>query len=214
MNVSRLLRNVGSFLFNYRNRIVIASIIAILVAILISYYDTWNPLKLFQHHSNERRRRVIGSESSLTARDKAIVGQVPSPGNRSRLLLRIRRQFDISCRHFLPTLRKKIIDTVDLNGTVKQIKELRQTGSPGSADLERALWEEIKVASFTLMFMSTYTTVALCTVLKLQLHILARSILQTEQVDLRVGSVEDEMNLDNQVCGTSGHLQHVATTLA
>jgi hypothetical protein len=192
--VSKWIKASGSLLFHYRNKIFLTSVLAVILAIIVSYYETWNPLLMMPQQSKRR-----GNKLMTVMNNQSIIPSM-STGNRSRVLLRLRRQYDSSCRHFLPTLRKKIFAIVDINATVKQIKELRTVSAPGCLDLERALWEEIKVSSFTLLFVAVYMTTTVCTVLRIQVHILARSILNSDQQDSRTSNGEDEMNMDNQVC--------------
>ena len=39
--------------------------------------------------------------------------------------MRIRRQFDKACAQFIPTLKAKVTEVVDITNAVRQIKELR-----------------------------------------------------------------------------------------
>jgi hypothetical protein len=92
----------------------------------------------------------------------------------------------MSIRIFIPTLRKSIFDLIDITQPVKQIKQLRannstnSSASSSSSDTEAQLWEEVKLSSFTMLFVSTYVLCGLTTLLKVQLHVLARAILRGE----------------------------------
>ena len=101
---------------------------------------------------------------------------VKRQGVRSRLLLRVRRHFDYAGKHFFPTLRLKIVETVDIANAIQQIKQVRLGGlsDQASKSTEANLWDQIKVSSFVLLFTVAYSVSVVATVLRVQLHILAR----------------------------------------
>ena len=98
-------------------------------------------------------------------------------GVRSRLLLRVRRHFDYAGKHFFPTLRLKIVETVDIANAIQQIKQVRLGGlsDKASKSTEANLWDQVKVSSFVLLFTVAYSVSVVATVLRVQLHILARN---------------------------------------
>ena len=98
-------------------------------------------------------------------------------GVRSRLLLRVRRHFDYAGKHFFPTLRLKIVEIVDIANAIQQIKQVRSGGlaDKASKSTEANLWDQIKVSSFVLLFTVAYSVSIVATVLRVQLHILARN---------------------------------------
>jgi hypothetical protein len=88
-------------------------------------------------------------------------------------LAKIRRQFENARQKFLPTLRVKIFEVVDCSDTIQELRRLRSTSSASlQRDAEEALWEKIKIQSISIMFVSVYMTCVVCTVLKLQFHLL------------------------------------------
>lgn len=164
------------FFFNrYRSRIAIGTIIAIAAAV---YY-------MFFHEPQTRKRQTLAESAGSGRRLNLVEMGTLSPnhqaGLKARLLLRIRKQFDLSIRIFIPTLRKSIFDLIDITQPVKQIKQLRANANSSShMDTEAQLWEEVKLSSFTMLFVSTYVLCGLTTLLKVQLHVLARAILRGE----------------------------------
>ncbi|CAN0041648.1 unnamed protein product, partial [Phaeothamnion confervicola] len=101
--------------------------------------------------------------------------------------------------NFLPTLRKRLFETVDVNGPVRELKQLRRvsrspggnsgcgngsgsgsaTGgdgheSPEEDPREAELWEEVKVTGLVRLMTALYVFSALNLMLRLQLHILGR----------------------------------------
>jgi len=117
---------------------------------------------------------------------------------KARLLLRIRKQFDQACKFFVPTLRKRIFDLVDITQSVRKIKALRATGGSHSANAEIELWEDIKISAFTLLFVSIYLLAAQCSLLRIQLHVLARSIVLSgsNAIMASPGSSDDDSGFD------------------
>ena len=113
-----------------------------------------------------------------------------------RLLLRLRKQYEIAAKNLLSTLKVKIHEVVDVSQVIKQIKEIRSAQQPKDEqkDLETQLWEEIKIASFTLLLVSTYMTCAVCVLLRVQLFILARSRNETREsvAEVEIDEEDDE----------------------
>ncbi len=233
----RWFQEIPRFIVRHRNKVAIASIVAIVMAIIASYYTPWKdyfitnepqsvvdePRPNKEGISGRSQQQRSGTLNGGTSYDVGRKGN-----NRSRLLLRVRRQFDSACKHFLPTLRKKIFDLIDINSTVRQIKELRNVSTSGQQpDAESQLWENVKISAFTMHFVTMYMLAAVCTLLKIQLHILARSIaLSVSQktqmaavssnsgnhyLDYDAGYDEDALSMDNEMFrelieGTYRHL--------
>lgn len=106
--------------------------------------------------------------------------------NRSRIIWKIRKQYDSAINKLLITFKLKIIELIDIQSTVRNIKELRSkyknTNTSSSnlktyEELEDQLWNEIKISTFTILFVISYVLPAICILLKIQLYILARSLL-------------------------------------
>ncbi len=100
---------------------------------------------------------------------------------RKRVYLdRARIEWKTGLCNFLPTLKKRLCATVDVLGPVKELREVRdqQTGgSEGAGSKETkegALWDEVKVLTFTRLLTGVYGFVALDLMLGLQLHMLGR----------------------------------------
>lgn len=174
-----LFRQSIAFFNRYRSRITIGAIIAIAAAVYYTFF--------YQPSLNDKRNASLSSESGRSGRRLDLVemrtlSSNPQAGLKARLLLRIRKQFDSSIRIFLPTLRKAVFDLIDISQPVRQIKTLRAStvSSLNQMELEAQLWEEVKISSFTMLFVSTYVLCGLTTVLKVQLYVLARAILRGE----------------------------------
>lgn len=168
------LQCVGGFLNKNRTKIIVASVVAVGVAVYMNYNS--EPEEEAESSTAIENRSPPIRLLSETRTNKA--------ANRTRLLLKMKSQFDQTANQFLPTLRVKIVEVVDISGTVRHIKELRRNATSNQEDLEARLWSEIKNASFTMLLVTAYMLSAVCTLLKIQLHILARSLEHTlEQED-------------------------------
>jgi hypothetical protein len=96
-------------------------------------------------------------------------------GLRSRQLLRARKHFDLAMADLLPVLRLKIAGIVEDNTAIKQIRELRASGTGVDTILsEEQLWDEIKISSFSLLFVTIYSSSLVICLSRLLCHLLAR----------------------------------------
>lgn len=177
------LKEAGRFLYRHKNKLAVAAIVAIGTAIYYSYSsnNSHNSINDFddidedeyEYEPNQRRQRAVRNIASRhVVQDSAI-----KSGMRSKYMLRIRKQFDSYAKQFLPTLRIKIKEVVDVSSAIRKIKELRNSPD-GHGQEEIMLWEEIKVHSFTMLFVTSYMISAMVVLLRIQLHILARQLRQ------------------------------------
>ena len=84
--------------------------------------------------------------------------------------------------HFLPTLKLKINEVVDVNNAVRKIKETVLTTARVAATLpwiSARLWNEIKVSSITILFVTVYMESIVCT-LRILLHVVAAYMSERE----------------------------------
>ena len=172
--------NVLQFIWKHKNKILIGG--AICAAGYAAYQHYFPvPPKLQEDEEEEKR---IATVNNMTSGHRDLL----KPGQRSRMLLRIRKQFDIAIKQFLPTVRLKIATAVDVSSAIRQIKELRciknnnenggsmKNGQHIASMNEALLWEEVKVSSLTLLYLSAYMVSAVTVLLRVQLHILGKSI--------------------------------------
>jgi hypothetical protein len=167
------LNSIGGFVNRNRTKILVASVIAIGVTLYLSY-NTEEP--------EPEKAPALENTSPLRLADESTAAKA---ANRTRLLFKIRRQFDSTASQFLPTLRIKIVEVIDINGTVKHIKDLRARATTNKDELEARLWTEIKDSSFALLVVTVYMLSAVCTLLRIQLHILARTLQKSYELDGR-----------------------------
>ncbi len=99
---------------------------------------------------------------------------------KSLYLDRARAEWKPALCNFLPTLEKRLYVIVDVTGPVRELREVRRQVTGGSKDdgsietKEGALWDEVKVLTFTRLLTGVYGFVALDLMLGLQLHMLGR----------------------------------------
>jgi hypothetical protein len=188
------IQSIGGIVNRNRTKVAVAAVIAVGVTLYLTYNAEPEP----EAEANVQTVR----QPQLTNESRA-----KQAANRSRLLFKVRRQFDTSASQFLPTLRLKIVEVIDINGTVKHIKELRSRATNNKEELEARLWAEIKDSSFALLVVTAYMLAAVCTLLRIQLHILARSM----QHAYIAGAEEAELQLSGDtfrllIEGTYKHL--------
>lgn len=124
----------------------------------------------------ERRAALLETDEELGSGDREYQKLTLKQGMRSRLLLRVRRHFDVTAKHFFPTLRVKILEVVDISNAIQQIKQLRSAPESDmvAKSTEATLWDQIKISSFVMFLTCAYMIGILAVLLRLQLHILAR----------------------------------------
>lgn len=114
---------------------------------------------------------------------------------RAKILLLVRKQYNVYSMHFLPTLKLRIGEVVDVNNAVRKIKEIRSNNgkrTDASVDIEAKLWNEIKVSSITILFVTVYMQSMVCTLLKILLHVVAAYTSEKETN----GELEDINEID------------------
>ena len=121
---------------------------------------------------------ALGSEASML-REEDEEKRLSPAKKRAKILLSVRKQFDNYAKHFLPTLKLKIAAVVDISNAVRKIKEIRaNTQSSDTHDVEARLWDEIKVSSLTVLFITVYMESIVCALLRIQLHVVAAYTLE------------------------------------
>lgn len=90
-------------------------------------------------------------------------------------LVRINEEYETTLNKFIPILHLKIVNIVDMSGTIKQLRSGR-SGDMTSNDstviaTEDDLWDEIKVASFSLVYITAYALCALTILLRIHIHL-------------------------------------------
>ena len=156
------------YLWKHRGKVALAAAAVVATGVFIST-TTWSNT---ENNNKEKQTNQIAPPIDESKLEQSM---------RKKLLL-IRQQLETSSSQILPTLRLKITQVVDVLQTIKLIKELRLNNKNTSittnttTDMnENELWEEIKVLSFTLWFVSIYLTCAISILLRIQLFLLAKS---------------------------------------
>ena len=193
------IQSIGGFVNRNRNKLLVASVVAIGVTLYLNYNG--ETVEDEDKHDPQletvQRLRLANETNSMKA------------SNRTKLLFKIRRQFDTSVNQFIPTLRVKIVDVIDINGTVRHIKELRAKATTNKEELETRLWTEIKDSSFAMLIVTSYMLSAVCVLLRIQLHILARSLQKSYNNQLFPQDDDIQLNSDTfrgLIEGTYKHL--------
>lgn len=217
-SIDEYTRPTRNFIWKHRGKFAIATAV---VAIGAAVYYT---------HKSQQSQELVASgdvdeteddddwnedSSNRTARQQrrphnpSSLGAAAKPAHkaleRSRQLLRVRKQYDMGALHFLPTLKLKISEYVVVANTIQQIRELRAVAHVDSEEedskkeeAEERLWDEIKVMQFTNLFVTAYMEVAICLLLRIHVHILARSARSlTHDGDRATTDLDDTSLLDS-----------------
>ena len=192
------LLETGRFIWKHKNKLVVGAVVISAGYGIYRYYTDKSSEKMDDISSNPADQLTPISDTGILMK----------PANRTRMLLRIRKQFDIAIKQFLPTMRLKVLEVVDVSSAIRKIKELRaistnqgvmNTENSQSAITEEMLWEEIKVSTLTLLYVSCYMLSAVTVLLRVQLHILGKSYHTITQI---TQTVSDDMNeIENNLGG-------------
>jgi hypothetical protein len=198
------IQSILAFIKRNPAKIGILAIISIVVSVYLKYSTRFPLLTNGHEYSSVILNNSLNNDGDQRKTNRTVL----KSAHRSRILLRIRKQFDLACRSFLPTLKKKIMDAIDINHTIRQIKELRANmlknanNDPNNAnslqEAENELWENVKVCSFAQLLMTLYLLSGICTLLRIQLHVLARSFLnKSENISPANGSSSSGPSYEN-----------------
>ena len=154
------------FIWNHRGKLIASTALAI-IGTAYYWYTSSNSDK--DKKENFELHDIYEKDEKNEKKNSQKVGL------KSRLLLRVRRHFDIAGRQFFPTLRIKVVEVVDISNAILEIKRLRANGLSdlASKSTEAHLWDQIKVSSFVMLFTSAYSVSIVAIILRIQLHILA-----------------------------------------
>ena len=179
-----ILAQTGTYLWKHRNKVAVGGAVCAAAIAVYAYYSVSNKTSETEEenllHADIMRRNAI----------------VKKPGDRSRMLLRIRKQFDFAIRQFLPTMHTRVLEVVDVSSSIRKIKELRagnteaDKNSSDFVNAEAALWDELKVSSLTLVYVSAYIVSAVTVLLRIQLHILGKSMEIVRESQLSSDDIE------------------------
>lgn len=162
-------KQVGDFLWDNRNKLAVSAVCIVGIGAAVSFMV-----------NNPSGNNTLGQELSE-------MQEVNIPLRRSRkkyrstTLIRVNKSCERAMEKFLPTLRLKIIDIIDVSSAIAEIRQLRSCRQSGEdtemlKETEAKLWETIKVTSISILFVTVYSMCAICTLLKLQFHIIAACI--------------------------------------
>lgn len=163
------LKSVRQYLWKHRGKVAAISAAVVATGIVVGLVVS------------SRNERAKSDEEREREEQERIQNENLSNKRTMQQLLFSKRQFELSSKQILPTLRLKINEVVDVLHTIRQIKELRmQSGSEGrtshASDVENTLWEEIKVMSFVLWLVSIYGTCVLVPLLRIQIVLVNKHI--------------------------------------
>jgi hypothetical protein len=91
-----------------------------------------------------------------------------------RLLVAVNELYGFSLVYFLPNVRSRLKDLIDVSETIQRLKDLKNDHSDESRDMKVSLWNNIKISSFTTLLATVYAISAVSVLLHVQMHILVR----------------------------------------
>lgn len=158
-------KQVGEFLWENRGKLAASAVCVVGIGVAASYLLDVPSTKQDLHDLQEVNIPLRKSRKKSA----------------SATLMRIDKSCQRAMEKFLPTLRLKIMDTIDVSSAISEIRQLRSSrdckeGAEILKDTEAKLWETIKVTSISVLFVTVYSMCAMCVLLKLQFYIIAACI--------------------------------------
>jgi hypothetical protein len=132
-----ILSQTGRYLWRHRNKIAAGGVIVAAGVAIYSYISIQNDL--------EKEKLLLESGR----REKSPF----KPENRLRMLLKIRKQFDFAMKQFLPTMRMKILEVVDISTAIRKIKELKMSASN---ETKTGIYIHVSVYAYIYMYIYIY----------------------------------------------------------
>lgn len=164
---------VSKFCWRHKGKIALASlgIGAVLGAAYYYYYED----------ESEEDGLTLSDESDDDENNSRLDKTLSCPDakefeRRTNELIAVNNLFDFSLIYFLPTIKQKVKEVVDVTDTVKKLKELKNRDSSQENTVTKcALWREIMHSAFNSMLTSAYAVSGASLLLMVQMHILVRS---------------------------------------
>jgi hypothetical protein len=131
--------------------------------------------------SGEEEMKV--SSTDLDQR-RSSQSQPPSPNqerenrDEARLIVAVNELYGFSLIYFLPNVRSRLKDLIDVSETIARLKDLKNDHSDESRDMKVSLWNNIKISSFTTLLATVYGITVVSVLLHVQMHILVRDTIK------------------------------------
>ena len=204
-------RNVKEFVWNNRAKIAATAVVAVGVTLYATYTTSSRPVYVRESSQNNKNEKNSIKPSMM----------------RSRLLLRLRKMFEVNALKIFPTLNVCINKIVDIDSALRAIREFRKLKKENSDSLEYTennnpeagndddkesfLWEELKIQAFTILYVTAYMLSVTCVLLRIQLHLLGRytkkkDISSTNAFNTSADNSYDSINFEALIRNTYEYL--------
>jgi Peroxin-3 len=186
----RRIEEAAVFVQKHRHRVAIgaAAVVAVVVCSAV-YYSLSSSNTIEAEDGSKTDRELLAevvpsrSTSNAVSSSQGATPSRPSLGQHVLLLVKINEEFEMTLEKFIPVLHLKIITIVDITGTIGRIKQLRPNRNNDDGDdnsdtlhTEEQLWEEVKIASFTLVFVTAYAMCSLSLLIRANIHLFAANM--------------------------------------
>lgn len=85
------------------------------------------------------------------------------------------REFSLLVLNFLPNLQAKVNEKIDVSKPIRELKQLKAAGPDADKEQVQRLWRKILISTFTLVMTACFMFCTMVTLLKVQVHLLARA---------------------------------------
>jgi len=169
---SRTRSNISNFCWRHRGKIAVTALgIGAVLGAAYYYYDEDEDEneECDGNDSDEGEEIENGEKSNDPMTDPAAVKK------RTSELIAVNDLFDFSLTYFLPTIKQKVKEVVDVTDTVQKLKELmKRDTAPEQHVSKAALWREIQLSAFNTLLTTAYAVSGASLLLMVQMHILVR----------------------------------------
>jgi hypothetical protein len=126
-------------------------------------------------HEKKRSEMKPSAESSPS---EELKGDGEGKEGDERLRKAVNELYGFSVVYFLPNVRLRLKEIIDVSETIKRLKELKNDHSDESRDMKVSLWNQIKITSFTSLIATIYSMSAVSILLQVQMNILVRDTIK------------------------------------
>ena len=190
-------RNVKEFVWNNRAKIAATAVVAVGVTLYATYTTSNKPVYARGSSQDNKNEKNTIKPSMM----------------RSRLLLRLRKMFEVNALKIFPTLNVCINKIVDIDSALRAIREFRkhkkdnadglaytENNNPEAGnddDKESFLWEELKIQAFTILYVTAYMLSITCVLLRIQLHLFGRYTKKKDISSINAFNTNSDNNYDS-----------------
>lgn len=169
---SRTRSNISKFCWRHRGKIAVTTL-GIGAVLGAAYYYYGDEEEVDECEGGNDSDAEEGKENNELSTDN--MTNPAAVKKRTSELIAVNDLFDFSLTYFLPTIKQKVKEVVDVTDTVQKLKELMKRDTAPEQHVSKAvLWREIQLSAFNTLLTTAYSVSGASLLLMVQMHILVR----------------------------------------